>query len=88
MKTEKKEAQKILKEKVIQEQLSKKQKKEKNKIKNRKSKKNNKSTQTIALIEELEVIYKEGNLEILNKELRRYSYDCEYLQLSFIDLKD
>ena len=24
----------------------------------------------------------------MNKELRKYSYDCEYLQLSFIDLKD
>ena len=39
-------------------------------------------------MEELEVSYKEGNLEILNKEFKKYGYDCEYLQLSSIDLKD
>ena len=76
---EKEEVQKILKEKAIQKHLSEKQKKEKNKIENKKSNKNNKSIQTITPMEELEVLYKEGNLEILNKEFKKYSYDCEYL---------
>ena len=61
-------------------------KKEKNRFENKKWNKYNKSTQTIAPIEELEVIYKKGNLEIFNKELKKYSNDCHYLQLSFIDL--
>ena len=68
---EKEEVQKILKEKAIQKELSKKEKEEKNRVEKKKSNKNNKIIQTITPIKELEVLYKEGNLEILNKELKK-----------------
>ena len=43
---------------------------------------------TIIPIEELNVLYKKGNLKKLNKELKKYSNDLEYLILSSINLEE
>ena len=36
----------------------------------------------------MRVMYKEKKLERLNKEMRKYTYDCKTLDFSFIDTKE